>query len=401
MPDYEEKLKERAVGIKQELIEWRRNLHQFPELSFQEERTSAFVAARLEELKGIEIQKGIAGYGIVAVLKNGAGPVLALRADMDALPIQETTGLPFASAIDGVMHACGHDAHTAILLGAARLLTEDFHAGLLPNGTIKFLFQPAEEDTDDHGLTGAPYFLEAGVLEDVEGALALHMCPWRNTGDLQVNAGPSMASVDNFFLTIQGNGGHAGYPHQTIDPVWIATSVLQGLYGLISRRIDPLGVAAVSVGSISGGTAFNVIPDQVTIKGTVRAYTERIRRQLVEELEAVAASARLFGGSYQLHIENGEPALSNDGKLVELWKETAQTLFPDQEIYEAPYGMGGEDFSHIASELPSAMAFLGCGWKDKENFPLHSPNFTLNEEVLPLGVALLTGATHKFLQRQL
>ncbi|SDM46418.1 M20 metallopeptidase family protein [Sediminibacillus halophilus] len=400
MLDYEKKLKERAEAIKQDLIDWRRYLHQFPELSFQEEKTSAFVAACLEKLQGIEIQRGIAGHGIVAVLKNDDGPVIALRADMDALPIQETTGLSFASTHDGVMHACGHDAHTATLLGAAQLLAEDFQAGSLPRGTIKFLFQPAEEDTDVHGLTGAPYFLEAGVLDDVEAALALHMCPWRQTGDLQVNTGPSMASIDNFELTIKGEGGHAGYPHQTIDPVWIAAHTLQGLYGLVSRKIDPLGVAALSVGSIHGGAAFNVIPDQVTIKGTVRAYTDKVRRQLIEELEAVAASARLFGGSHQLHIEKGEPALCNDGKLVELWKDTARTLFPDQKIHEAPYGMGGEDFSHIARKLPSAMAFLGCGWKDKENPPLHSPCFTLNEEVLPYGVALFTAAAHRLLQRQ-
>ncbi|QTN01069.1 amidohydrolase [Sediminibacillus dalangtanensis] len=401
MPDYEEKLKERAEAIKQDLIDWRRYLHQFPELSFQEEKTSAFVAARLENLQGIKIQKGIAGHGIVAVLKNGDGPVIALRADMDALPIQESTGLSFASTQDGVMHACGHDAHTAILLGAAELLAEDFQAGSLPCGTIKFLFQPAEEDTDVHGRTGAPYFLEAGVLDDVEAALALHMCPWQQSGDLQVNAGPSMASIDNFELTIKGEGGHAGYPHQTIDPVWSAAHTLQGLYGMISRRVDPLDVAALSVGSINGGAAFNVIPDQVTIKGTVRAYTEKVRRQLIEELEAVAATARLFGGRHQLYIENGEPALCNDGKLVELWKETFRTLFPDQKIYEAPYGMGGEDFSHIARKLPGAMVFLGCGWKDKENFPLHSPHFTLNEEVLPHGVALLTAVTHRLLQRQI
>ncbi len=399
MSGNEQNLKKRAAGIKESLIGWRRHLHQFPELSFQEEETSAFIATCLEQLHGIEIQKGIAGHGIIAVLRNGDGPVIALRADMDALPIQESTGLPFASKRDGVMHACGHDAHTAILLGVARLLAEDYQSGVLPNGTIKFLFQPAEEDTDEFGLTGAPYFLQAGVLDDVEAALALHMCPWRKTGELQVHSGPSMASVDNFKLTIKGDGGHAGYPHQTIDPIWIATHVLQGIYGLTGRRVDPLGVAALSVGGINGGTALNVIPDQVTIKGTVRAYTEKVRQQLIEELEAVAATARLFGGSYQLTIEKGEPALVNDPALVALYKETARSLFPAMGIYEAPFGMGGEDFSHIAEKLPAAMAFLGCGWEDQDSHPLHSPLFEVNEEVLPIGVALLTGAARRLLQQ--
>lgn len=383
----------RANLIKNEVINWRRYLHAHPELSFQEKNTSDFIIKKLESLGITEIKTGIGGYGIVATIEGGDGPVVALRADMDALPIQEETKVDFASTKAGVMHACGHDAHTAMLLGAAKLLVEDAKMGKL-EGSVKLLFQPAEEDTDENGLTGAPYILKSGAIDDVKAAIALHVCPWRETGEIQVNKGPSMANIDNFSLDITGAGGHGGYPHQANDPIWITSFVLSGIYSLISRKLNPLEVGTISIGEIHGGSTVNVIPNQVELKGTIRSYTKEIRKQLIEELKMVASVVETFGGKYELTIEEGEPALHNNEEITELVKRTAKSLYPSMQIYEEPFGMGGEDFGFIAERIPSAMAFIGCKLKGE----LHSPFFEIDENVLPIGVALLTLSAHELLR---
>lgn len=390
---------ERAEAIKNQLTGWRRHLHQYPELSFQEKKTSEFIYNQLKALKVFDIQTGIAGYGIVATLGTGERPVIGLRADMDALPIQESATVDFASKVPGVMHACGHDAHVAILLGTALLLAEDYQAGRL-KGTVKFIFQPAEEDTDEYGLTGAPYLVRSGAIDDMEAAIALHMCPWRRTGELQVHAGPSMASVDNFTITLKGTGGHGGYPHQGTDPIWMAGHVLQAIYGLISRRVNPLEVGTISVGGIHGGSAFNVIPDTVQIKGTIRSYTAEVRLLLVQQLESATKIVHALGGQYSLEIEQGEPPLHNDLLVTELIKQSAQDLYPSMAIYEEPFGMGGEDFSHITEKIPGAMFFLGCGWEGQQPYHLHASDLQINEEAFPIGVSLLLGTAYRLLENQ-
>ncbi|WP_077623631.1 M20 metallopeptidase family protein [Sediminibacillus massiliensis] len=392
-----ENLINRSKALKPSLSEWRRALHQFPELSFQEEKTSRYIQEKLEEMGVYQLHTGIAGFGMIAELKSGDGPVIGVRADMDALPIHENTGAPYTSRNNGIMHACGHDAHSAMLLGVANLLAEDFKEGRL-QGTVKLIFQPAEEDTDEHGSTGAPYLLQSGKIDDVEAAIALHVCPWRRAGEIQIHAGPSMASIDNFILTIMGTGGHGGYPYQGTDPVWIAASVIQGIYGLISRRVNPLDVGTISIGGLYGGSAFNVIPDKVMLKGTIRSYTPEVRLLLMKELENVAQIAKSLGGDFKLEIEHGEPALRNDPIITELMKTSAQSLYPEMPIFEEPYGMGGEDFSHITEKVPGAMLFLGCGWDDEPPYQLHTADFDLNEEALPVGVALLTDCTYRLLQ---
>lgn len=383
---------EQAELLKNQLIYWRRQLHRFPELSFQEKKTSGFVLEVLQSLGIHEIQTGIAGHGIVAVIGSGDGPCIGIRADMDALPIMEATNASYSSEYPGIMHACGHDAHTAMLLGVAHVLKEKYKEGGL-EGKVKLLFQPAEEAADEYGLTGAPYFLQSGMLDDLDAVISLHVCPWRKEGEIQLNKGPSMASVDNFSLTIKGSSGHGGYPHQGSDPVWLTSFVLQGIYGLISRRVNPMEVATISVGQISGGRAYNVIPEQVEVKGTIRAYKEDQRKKVIQELEQVAKLSEQLGGAYQLQIERGEPALYNDPEVVEKFQEAVSTLYPDMKITTAPYGMGGEDFSYILNEIPGAMLFLGCGWDDRPDYHLHTGTFQINEEVLPAGVALLAGCT--------
>lgn len=394
----QKELVERAELLKKQVVGWRRLIHRFPELSFQEKQTSAFILKVLESLKAFDIETGIAGHGIVATIGSGKGPVIVLRADMDALPIEEKTNASFASEHNGVMHACGHDAHTAMLLGAAHLLKEDFAEGKL-NGTVKLLFQPAEEDTDEQGLTGAPYFLKSGTMEGVHHAIALHVCPWRKTGEVQLNAGPSMASIDNFTLRIKGSGGHGGYPHQGTDPVWITSFVLQAIYGLISRKVNPLEVGTISIGRINGGSAFNVIPDEVQIDGTIRAYSRDQRKQLETELENAARIAETMGAEYHLALERGEPPLINDQAVVDKFRLTAESLYPGMNIYPEPYGMGGEDFSHILEKVPGAMLFLGCGFEDMPDYHLHTGTFQLNEDALPIGVSLLVGCAYQLLDR--
>ncbi len=388
----------RAKLIKQELIGWRRHLHCYPELSFQEEKTSVYIQNQLEKMGIVDLQTNIAGHGIVATLSGEEGPVIGLRADMDALPIEEETGAMYTSQKKGVMHACGHDAHSAMLLGAAKLLKENQKAGKLP-GTVKLIFQPAEEDTDEHGLTGAPHLLQSGAIDDVSKALALHVCPWRKTGEIQVHPGPSMANIDNFSLTVKGTGGHGGYPHQGKDPIWLVSFVLQGIYSLISRKINPLDVGTISIGEIHGGKTANVIPNTVQLTGTMRSYTKEVRSQLIRELQTIASIVETLGGKYELEIEHGEPALYNDRKLTEVVRRSAQALYQNMTIYDEPFGMGGEDFGHIAENIPSSMFFLGCGFEGENERKLHTANFEIDEEALPIGVAILVECVERLLAR--
>lgn len=389
-------IKDRANAIEEQLSEWRHHFHHYPELSFQEAQTSDYIVKVLESLAVFKVERGIAKHGVVATLCKGSGPVIGVRADMDALPITEQTNLPYASSYPGVMHACGHDAHMAILLGVASLLAADYKMGHF-RGTVKLLFQPAEEDTDVDGKTGAPYFIQAGITKQIDAILALHMCPWHYTGGIQVNKGVSMANIDNFSLTIIGKGGHGGYPHQSKDPIWMLSFVLQGLYGLISRKLDPLEVGTISIGQVVGGQTPNVIPDQIKILGTIRSYSNTVRQQLIQELEQVAQLVYSLEGSYQLEIENGEPALDNNPELIDMIENTASSLYPNMDIYHAPFGMGGEDFGHFTKEIPGAMFFLGCATPKAIN-ALHASDLMIDDAALPLGVAILTATIATYLK---
>lgn len=388
---------EQAEQLAVQLSHWRRNLHAYPELSFCEHRTAAYVVNELQNVEGISIQTGVAGTGVVASLGRGSGPVIALRADMDALPICEENTHAYRSRNPGVMHACGHDAHTAILLGTAHLLARRFADGEL-TGAVRFIFQPAEEAADEQGRTGAPYMIEAGAFDEVTTAIALHVNPERPVGEIWVHDGYSMANVDNFFAVIKGSGGHAAYPHLTTDPTWILVPVLQALHGIVSRRVSPLEEAVVSVGQIHAGTSANVIPTEVALEGTLRSYHPDVRESLISELERALSVARAMGGDYELRIVRGEPALNNHPKVNEAIKRSIADLYPQSVVTDIPFGLGGEDFGHVSAQVPSAMFFLGCGIKGGAVRGLHTPQFDVDERCLSMGSALLVETACRLLR---
>ncbi|PLS02384.1 M20 metallopeptidase family protein [Neobacillus cucumis] len=387
-----------ANELSAKLVGWRRRFHQNPELSFQEFRTSRFVAESLSNIKGIEVEMGIGvETSVVGTLTSGEGPVIAIRADMDALPIKEENTFDYHSKNEGVMHACGHDAHTAILLGAAHLLADKFEKEEL-KGTVKFIFQPAEEATDEKGLSGSPYMVQAGVYDHVDAAIALHMCPWLPDGSAQVNDGYSMANVDVFTAKIFGTGGHGAYPELGTDPIWMLGLVMQALHGIVSRKLPALDAGVISIGQIHAGTASNIIPNEVVIAGTIRSYTTEARDLLSVELKKALSIVGPMGGSYSLDVERGEPALNNDARINRLFLKSMEEMYPELQIVKRPFGMGGEDFGYVTQKLPGALFFLGSGTKDGIKRDLHTPNFDLDESSLPKGVAILTQTAINFLK---
>lgn len=390
----------RAEEMADQLTMWRRKLHTNPELSFQENETAKFVASALEKIPGMEVQTGV-GYptAVVGTLQNGPGPTIAIRADMDALPIQETGAHDYRSVNEGVMHACGHDAHTTIALGAATVLGEYFQAGKL-NGTVKFLFQPAEERADDHGSTGAPYMIQAGVLDGVDAVIALHMSPENRIDEVQMHDGYSMASVDVFKGTIFGTGGHGAYPHLGTDPIWVLGPVLQALYGIAARRVSPLEPAVISIGEIHSGSTSNVIPSTVELKGTIRSYHPEVRGILHSELRKAFSMVEALGGAFNLDILPEDPALKNDAVINAFLRGTISDLYPNFTILETPFGMGGEDFAHMTRTVPGAMFFLGCGLPDGKPRNLHTPTFDIDEKCLPVGVSIMAETAIRFLQKR-
>ncbi len=393
------KIVEGAESLFEKLTFWRRFLHEHPELSFEEVETARFVANELSKIDNVLVETAIGGNGIVATLTTGEGPTIALRADMDALPIQEENDHSYVSKHEGVMHACGHDAHTAMLLGSVHLLAEQFREGKL-SGTVKFIFQPAEESTDIHGLSGAPYMIQDGALQDVDAIIALHVCPWHPVGVVQMNNGFSMANVDVFEATIRGTGGHGGYPHLSTDPLWMLGSILQTFYGTVGRRISPLDIVAASIGKIEAGAVSNVIPSEVKIEGTLRSYSPEAREKLAEEVENVFKLTETFGGSYEFELEKGEPALNNDMEVNMIIEQSISELYPDMHIHWEPFGMGGEDFGYMTEQIPGSMFFLGCSLEDGLDRDLHTPIFDIDERCLPMGTAIFVAAVNKFLNRE-
>ncbi|WP_078553366.1 M20 metallopeptidase family protein [Bacillus alkalicellulosilyticus] len=394
---YHKKIIAMANELESQLISWRRHFHQHPELSFQETKTSQYVCQVLEKLPGMKVEKKSGNTAVIGTISNGEGPTLALRADMDALPIQEENNVNYASKHKGIMHACGHDAHTAILLGAATVLSKIMQDGEF-EGTVKFLFQPAEETTDDQGLSGAQHLIRNGVLDDVDGAVALHMCPWLHVGHHQVHDGPSMANVDVFQAEIHGSGGHSAYPNLGTDPIWMANQVLNVLYSIVSRRISPLEEAVVSVGRIEAGKSDNVIPAMIQIDGTIRSYSKKVREQLTDEVKKAFSIVDSLGGEAEVTINYGEPALMNDLQMNQYITDAISALYPNDEIVREPFGLGGEDFGYISERLPSAMFFLGCRQQGDIQRDLHTPIFDIDEGCLAKGVAIMSFLATQYLQ---
>lgn len=388
---------DRAQDLSEKIVSWRRDIHTHPELSFQEYRTSQFVSDMLNTIPGMKVEVGV-GYAtaVVGTLSSGEGPTIAIRADIDALPITEENKHSFCSSNHGVMHACGHDAHTSILLGVAHVLAESFGTGEL-TGTVKFIFQPAEECTDENGLTGAVHMVRAGVLEGVDCAIALHMSPENPLGEVQVNAGYSMANVDVFQATITGTGGHGAYPHLGTDPIWMLGPVLQALHGIVARKVSPLEAAVVSVGQVHAGSASNIIPSEVFVEGTLRSYRPEVRELLISEVEKAFSLVDILGGNYSFEVQRGEPALKNDETVNEWIKQTIGDLYPECKLINTPFGLGGEDFAYMAQQVPAAMFFLGCALPDGVKRELHTPIFDIDERCLPMGVAIMAETAKRFL----
>ncbi len=381
----------RAHEIEEQLVAWRREFHMRPELGFQETRTAARVAQEMESL-GYRVRTGVGRTGVVAELGQGH-PIIAIRADIDALPIQEANDVPYASHVPGVMHACGHDAHTAIGLGVATLLTQETFPG-----TVRFLFQPAEEVGDEEGISGAPRMVEDGAMEGVDAVLALHVDGSVPVDDITIDAGPASAGVDTFYATIIGRGGHGAMPHRVVDPIYIAAQVIMALHGIVSRRLHPTDPAVISIGSIHGGQAENVIPGRVEMSGTIRFMEVGVQKQIHAEIERVLGIAQALGGDYTLELEPGGLPMINDAGIVALLREVGADLLGADHVQVPKAEMGAEDFGAFSDLAPGAMFMLGCRIEGDER-RAHNARFDIDERCLPMGAAILAEATLRLLHK--
>ncbi|GAB4431023.1 MAG: M20 family metallopeptidase [Chloroflexi bacterium OHK40] len=388
---------ERAQALAEELVRLRRDIHTHPELSFQEHRTAALVAETLHEIGGFRLRTGVAKTGVVADLGDAEGPTIAIRADMDALPIVEASEAPYRSTNPGVMHACGHDAHTAMLLGAAHLLRERFAAEGL-RGRVRLLFQPSEEAWDDEGKSGGLRMVEEGVMEGVDAVVALHVDSMLPCGKVAVLHGWTSAAVDDFFGTVIGTGGHGASPHDGTDPVFMLIPVLTAIYGIRARRVNPAEAAIVSVGVVRGGEATNVIPSAVELQGTLRSYSPAVREQLIAEVERAFAVSRGYGGDYRLRIERGYPAGWNDSRVAGWMEQVAGDFLGADAFDRSPAGLGAEDFAYMTQQTPGAMLFLGAAIGDGTPRGHHTPIFDIDERCLPVGAAILAETALRFLR---
>jgi len=371
----------RIAGLAPEMTEWRRHLHAHPELAFDCHETAGFVAARLREIGVDEIHEGIATSGIVAIIEGqGPGPVVGLRADMDALPITEETGADYASETPGKMHACGHDGHTAMLLGAAAYLAETRAF----RGKVALIFQPAEEDGG-----GAKVMVDDGILDrfDIAEVYALHNVPGLDLGRVLTTPGPIMAAVDEFHVHVEGRGGHGAMPHETLDPIPAAVSIVQAMQTIVSRNHHALGDLVVSVTQIHAGTANNVIPGTAYINGTVRTFDPAVQAMVRRRMEEiVAGQGASFGVTARLTYEVGYPATVNDPDRAEFAADVAAEVVGESLVDgHAGREMGAEDFAYMLEARPGAYLFLGAG----PGALLHHPKFDFNDEVLPIGASLL------------
>lgn len=395
-------LDKEADNIEQKVIEWRRDFHQNPELGNEEVRTAGIVAAHLRSL-GMEVEEGIAVTGVVGILKGGKpGPVVALRADMDALPVTERNDLPFKSTVKanyngqeiGVMHACGHDSHVAILMGVAEVLTsiqDDLE------GTIKFIFQPAEEGLEDPEATtwGAKQMVEEGVMVDVDAIFGLHINSQTPVGVIKYKSGPAMAAVDNLRIDVKGKQAHGAYPWSSVDPIVTASQIVMGLQTIVSRNVNITEIPAiVTVGSIHGGVRHNIIPEHVDMIGTIRTYSDEqqtlVHRRIQEIAENIAESA---GAQADVDIKKMYPVTHNDASLTEMMLPTLQEVSGEGNLWEHDPITGAEDFSFFQKEKPGLFIFLGGMPKDtkpEDAASHHTPDFYLDESGFVLGVRALS-----------
>lgn len=385
---------DKAKAIESQIIEWRRDIHMHPELGFEETRTSRLVADALREM-GIEIEVGIAETGIVARIGEGS-PKVGIRADMDALPIDEANDVPYKSQTPGLMHACGHDAHTAILLGVARMLTEMEDR---PEGEIRLLFQPSEEKWREDGHSGGSLMVEQKAADDLDAVIALHVSSTDPAGQVRITPGNALAAADTFEATIIGEGTHGASPHNGIDPIWIQAQVVNAIQAIRSRRLNPTDASVITIGAIHAGSAPNVIPHEVKIKGTIRSYTEEVRDEQHRLLEEAFAISRQLGGDYTLKISRGYPPMYNNPEIADLMRGVSIDLIGEEATNEGQPGMGAEDFSYMSQKAPGTMIFLGAKYDDM-NRPHHSPIFDISEDAFHVGAAVLAESAIRLLKEK-
>lgn len=397
----EQQIAAAADAIKTKLIEMRRDFHMHPELSNREERTSRIVAERLRALGFDEVKTGVGKYGVVGVLKGAKpGPVVAVRADMDALPIQENIDVPYKSQNAGVKHACGHDLHTTIELGVAEVLSKmrDQIAG-----SIKFIFQPAEEGAPAGEEGGAGLMIKDGALDTPkpQAIYGLHVMPNIEVGQVGVNSGPAMASSERFVIKVRGKKVHGAYPHDGIDAVVVAAQCVTALQTIRSRRIDTQEPLVITIGSIHGGNRFNIISDEVVMEGTMRTLSEQVRnnahQMMHDTLKGVTAA---FGANYELEFADPNPVTYNDPKLVEETLPTMKRILGDASIVTPKPQMGAEDFSKFQQVVPGFFYFLGVGNRAKGiTAMIHTPEFDADEASIGIGVKLMANVLLDYLDR--
>ena len=380
--------------IEQDIIHYRRTIHLHPETGFAEFKTSEMVAGLLEEF-GLEVIKGIAKTGVIGILKGQEqGKTIALRADMDALNIQEEVQTEYTSRVDGKMHACGHDAHTAMLLGAAKVLSTKREK---IKGTVKFVFQPAEEGP---APGGGSLMMASGHLDDVDAVFAIHVNPIFETGQIGICKKEAMASTDFFEIELIGKGGHAAEPQTTIDPIIMAGQMLCAFQNIVSREINPVEPAVLSVCTINGGNQFNAIPEKVTMTGTVRTLCEDTRERIFRRMEEIITHiAGMHNGRYVFDRKRGYPALVNHENMVEFVRGVGNDLLGEEKVIllDKPT-MGGEDFAYFLQKIPGALFWLGCGNEAKGiTEMLHNPNFLMDEDALILGTAIHANLAYHYL----
>ncbi|MEM7556525.1 MAG: M20 family metallopeptidase [Cyanobacteria bacterium P01_A01_bin.84] len=385
-------IKDLATKLEPRLLEIRRHIHSHPELSGQEYQTAAFVAGVLSST-GLHVEEGVGKTGVVGELQgNGTDTkILAIRTDMDALPIVERTGLDFASRTEGIMHACGHDVHTTVGLGTAMVLSE---MGVQLPGKTKFLFQPAEEIAQ-----GANWMVEDGAMNDVDAVLGLHVFPSIPGGSIGLRYGALTAAADDLEITILGESGHGARPHEAIDAIWIASQVITTLQQAISRTQNPLRPVVLSIGKINGGRAANIIADQVQLLGTVRSLHPETREQLPEWIEKIVANVcDSYGAKYQVNYRQGVPSVQNDYTLTQIMQSAAEEAWGGEKVQVLPEpSLGAEDFSIYLEHARGTMFRLGVGLQEKKvNHPLHHPQFQVDESAIVTGVVTMAYTAYKY-----
>lgn len=376
----------RAQALAPRLVEIRRDLHRHPELGFREVRTSDLAAHEVQSA-GFTVRRGVARTGIVADLVSGEGPTVAVRADMDALPIHERNGVPYASQVAGVMHACGHDFHTAGLVGVSQLLHGMQEAGALPPARYRLLFQPSEEGCDEEGKSGAMRMVEEGAMEGVDAVIGLHVGAHLPAGKVFLRPGPFFAGSDEVIVTVRGRSAHAARPHEGVDAVALAALGVVAAQQIVSRGISPAANGVLSFGTVQGGSAMNVIADRVVLGGTLRYFDSAVQAQIRERLTQVFGGLESMGAEVDVRFHGGYPPVVNDLAVTAWMREAIAPLVGESGFLDLEPSMEAEDFAFLAREAPGAFLWLGAALPEPRRH--HNPDFDVDEKVLPLASAIL------------